>query len=293
MSRSVSEPSKTEALRICIVDAHSVYRTGLRTFIAEKIPGAQVFEAGSFIQGLSEIRFVDPFDVVLIDLDLSSFHSFDLLKQAFEACPRTRFAIISASDTRESILVSLAVGFHGFISKHQFDDDILDAIRDVAAGRIYVPPSIAEVEPRPLAKIGHAGALIDLNRQAVAGAMPPAAANDVELLKLTPRQREVLSYLALGMSNKEIARALHIAEATAKVHAGALLRALGARNRTEAAFKAGKVIKSLERSSPQNPSPARTATVREDGRTLPLRLMRTKPIAQATGTRVRRKSSLD
>ena len=67
------------------------------------------------------------------------------------------------------------------------------------------------------------------------------------LLKLTPRQREVLSHLALGMSNKEIARILHIAEATTKIHAAALLRTLGARNRTEAAFKVGRFVKLSEK----------------------------------------------
>ena len=117
--------------------------------------------------------------------------------------------------------------------------------------------------------------------------MPPAITSDADFLKLTPRQREVLSHLALGMSNKEIARALHIAEATTKIHAAALLRTLGARNRTEAAFKAGRLIKSLDRSPPLSPNATEAATVREDGRTLPLRLMKTNPTAQAVGAALR------
>ena len=67
---------------------------------------------------------------------------------------------------------------------------------------------------------------------------------EADLFKLTKRQREVLSLLAGGKSNKEIARALNIAEATTKIHMAALVRALGVRNRTEAAYKSGKLINS-------------------------------------------------
>jgi hypothetical protein len=101
----------------------------------------------------------------------------------------------------------------------------------------------------------------------------------------------VLSHLALGRSNKEIAQALHIAEATTKVHAAALLRALGARNRTEAAFKAGKLVNALDRYAPSSPGPAAATTVREDRRTLPLRLIDAKPVARAPAARLRRKPS--
>jgi DNA-binding NarL/FixJ family response regulator len=286
MSRSVLGQSKSgSALRIFVIDSHKVYRTGLRSVIADRMPGTEIFEADSLNRGLSELRFIDTFDLVLIDLDFSTFRSLQLLKPAFAASPNTRFAVISASDTRQNILAGLAAGFHGFISKHQFDDDILQAIKDIASGRIYVPPSLARAE--------HTDARGDINGDA-RPEMPPAIESDAEFLKLTPRQREVLSHLALGMSNKEIARALHIAEATTKIHAAALLRTLGARNRTEAAFKAGRLVKSLDRSPPLSPNSAEATTVREDGRTLPLRLMKSNPTAQAVGAALRRKpASLD
>ena len=72
----------------------------------------------------------------------------------------------------------------------------------------------------------------------------PFLSTEADLLKLTKRQREVLQLLARGMSNKEIARALKIAEATTKIHMAALLRALGARNSTEAAYMAGNLTNS-------------------------------------------------
>ena len=283
MYRSTPGQSKAgAALRILLVDPHSVYRRGLRSIIAESMPGTEILEAGTLNQGLADVRSIEPVDVLLVDLDQPSFRSVHLLKQAFEVSPKTRFAIISGSDTRQSILASLAAGFHGFISKQQPDGDILQAIRDIASGRIYVPPTLAETE---------AGDAPSDRSAEVPDAIAPAVKSDADLLSLTPRQREVLSHLALGRSNKEIAQALHIAEATTKVHAAALLRALGARNRTEAAFKAGKLVNALGRSAPSSPGPAAATTVREDRRTLPLRLIDAKPVARAPAARLRRKPS--
>ena len=217
--------------RILVLDEHTVYRTGLRSLICAKVPCAEVIEASSLVQGLSQLRN-SIFDLVLVGVDLSSFGPLNPLKAAGEASPATRFAIMSSSDTRTDILASLAAGFHGFISKHQSDTDILAAITDILSGRIYVPSSLAS----SLAEVGNGARRATL----------PTLSTGADALKLTKRQREVLSLLARGRSNKEIARALEIAEATTKIHMAALLRALGVRNRTEAAFKAGNLINSTE-----------------------------------------------
>ncbi len=214
--------------RILILDEHFISRTGLRILISAKVPHAEVIEASSLIQALSQIQ--EALDLVLLGLELSSFGQLNTLKAAREASPATRFAIISAADTRAAILASLAAGFHGFISKYQSDADILAAITDILSGRIYVPLSLTEAEDRD-ALDGRLGA-----------EEVPMLTTEVDLPKLTKRQREVLSLLAGGKSNKEIARVLDIAEATTKIHTAALLRALGVRNRTEAAFKAGKLV---------------------------------------------------
>jgi DNA-binding NarL/FixJ family response regulator len=211
--------------RILVLDEHAVYRTGLRSFICAKVPCAEVIEANSLIEGLSQLRNSN-FDLVLVGVGLSSFGPLNPLKAACEASPATRFAIISSSDTRTDILTSLAAGFDGFISKHQSDTDILAAITDILSGRIYVPSSLAEVG------------------NGARRATPPTLSTEADVLKLTKRQREVLSLLARGRSNKEIARALEIAEATTKIHMAALLRALGVRNRTEAAYRAGNLVNS-------------------------------------------------
>ena len=222
-----------ECRRILVLDEHCVYRTGLHDFIRAKIPRAEVIEASDPKEALSQIRDAC-FDLVLFGARRSSSAVLDFLKLGREASPNTRFAIVSASNTQTDILASLAAGFHGFISKRQSDTDILSAITDILSGRVYVPESLAEAgEANPLSS--------RFGKEALPSLLPEA-----DVLKLTKRQREVLSLLARGLSNKEIARTLAIAEATTKIHMAALLRALGVRNRTEAAFKASKLMNSTK-----------------------------------------------
>jgi DNA-binding NarL/FixJ family response regulator len=95
-----------------------------------------------------------------------------------------------------------------------------------SSGRIYVPPWLADVQ--------------DGDSQ-----ISPPANGEFETVRLTPRQKEILPLLSLGMSNKDIARRLKLAEGTSKFHTAALLRALGVRNRTEAAFVAAKLVGSI------------------------------------------------
>ena len=224
--------------RILIFDKHGVYRSGLRCLIGETIAIAEVIEAADCNEASSQIR-TGCFDLVLVGTGRSSLGPLDFLKQWREVAPTTRFATMSATNTRTDMLASLAAGFHGFISKHQPDTEIIAAINDVLSGRIYVPSSVVETDD---------GKSLGGNCSSEA---PLTSSIDAHILKLTKRQREVLSLLARGLSNKEIARALAIAEATTKIHLAALLRALGVRNRTEAAYKAANLAILTELSSPE------------------------------------------
>lgn len=219
--------------RLLIFDEQTVYRAGLRSFICAEIPRAEVIEASNLPQALDHIRNSN-IDLVLVGTGRSSLAALDFLKPARETSPATRFAVVSASDARTDILATLAAGFHGFISRQQSDTEILAAITDILAGRIYIPDQV------------------------------PALATEADVLRLTKRQREVLALLVRGLSNKEIARALEIAEATTKIHMAALFRGLGVRNRTEAAFKAAKLVHSTELGSARHRSlPADSALTRQ------------------------------
>ncbi|MFZ1885654.1 MAG: response regulator transcription factor [Rhodoplanes sp.] len=215
--------------RILVFDEQSVYRAGLRELISSKIPCAEVIDASDLYEALSQIRD-SFFDLVLVGTDRSDSGQLHSVKLAREAASATRFVIVSAADKRANILEVLAAGFHGFISKRQSDTDILSAVTDILSGRVYVPESLAEADEG------------DLLNSRVGREALPTILTEADVLKLTKRQREVLSLLARGLSNKEIARALAIAEATTKIHLAAILRVLGVRNRTEAAYKAASLI---------------------------------------------------
>jgi DNA-binding NarL/FixJ family response regulator len=211
--------------RILVADDHGLYRKGLRSTLEAALPKLEVFEADSLEAALIEIEADGNLDLVLVDLNMPGLVSFDSLREARECYPRTRFLVISASDAKADVLSCLASGLHGFVSKLQPDEEIIAAVKYVLDGCIYVPPWLAQI------------GVLGSNRCFGAG-LPSFLKVQDQFAKLTPRQRDVLPLLARGMSNKEIARALNIAEATTKIHAAGLCRVLGVRNRTEAAVAA-------------------------------------------------------
>jgi DNA-binding NarL/FixJ family response regulator len=210
---------------ILVIDEHSVYRSGIRALIEARVQHSRVVEASPF-ESFAANQY---FDLILVDSGCLSYRLLDFLNEVHELSPATRFAVISTSNTRADVLSCLSAGFHGFVHKLQPDEDLLTAINDLLSGRIYVPRWLADCDDyRPEA--AHS-----INAQ-------------VETQKLTRRQSDILPLIAQGMSNKEISSRLNIAQGTTKIHLAALLRALGARNRTEAAFIAAKLVGSGIRS---------------------------------------------
>jgi DNA-binding NarL/FixJ family response regulator len=209
---------------ILVVDGHSVYRNGLRDVIETRFQQSRVVEAPEFDRFDVEATF----DLILIDFGCLTQRSLGMLSEVLDIRPATRVAVMSTSNTRADVLRCLSAGFHGFVPKLQSDEELLSAIGDLLSGRIYVPRWLADD---------------DIDKPET----PETVSFDLEALRLTRRQNEILPLLAQGMSNKEIARELSIAEGTSKIHTAALLRALGARNRTEAAFMAAKLVGSRDR----------------------------------------------
>ncbi|NOJ47554.1 LuxR C-terminal-related transcriptional regulator [Bradyrhizobium archetypum] len=209
--------------RILIVDDHLMYRKALRGALESHIAKAHVLEADSLESACKRLDPDGCIDLSLLDLSTAGV-SFEALHGLHECYPKTRLAAMMALATRADIMRSLDAGLYGFVSKSQSDSEILGAIKDMLSGRVYVPTLLTKVGE---ATNGSGGQIHHLSPRL----------NRIEALsdKLTPRQREVLAMLARGMSNKEIARALRIAEGTTKIHASGVLRALGVRNRTEAA----------------------------------------------------------
>ncbi len=214
--------------RIVIADGHRLYRTGLRNAIEATIPETETLETDDLESARKLLEPDGNINLLIVDIDTPGA-SLETLRTMRQAYPNTRLAAIAALATRADILRSLEAGLYGFISKSQPDNEILGAIEDILSGRTYVPSTLAQC--------GSIANAMDSFRD-----RPGLGKTDVRVDKLTRRQREILPLLAKGMSNKEIARALKIAEGTTKIHASSLLRILGVRNRTEAAVLARTVF---------------------------------------------------
>lgn len=172
-----------------------------------------VAEAGSFDQVLNAIAQDQTIAMVTIDLDLPGMRGLERIRQLRIDYPQLRVVIVALMCDRETMLDALCAGIHGYIPKHLPSAEMLVAFRSVLAGQIYVPPLVSDLSAKRI--------------------VPRAVSSRAQ--RLTDRQFKVLGLLAAGRSNKEIARALCIAEGTVKVHITAAFRTLGVHNRVSAA----------------------------------------------------------
>jgi DNA-binding NarL/FixJ family response regulator len=210
--------------KVVIADSHPLARLGLSVALQRKIPEVEPFEADSLDLAINLLAVRAPVDLAIFALPMSDLSSPDSLRDVVETYPDTRFVIISGSGSRAEIVAALSAGLHGFVLKAQSEHEIVEAIEGILAGRIYVPSLMSKVSARP-----------EWEHLPLRNGADHHLNGHREIAGLTPRQHDVMTLLAEGHSNKEIARDLRIAEATAKIHVAAIMRNLGARNRTEAA----------------------------------------------------------
>jgi DNA-binding NarL/FixJ family response regulator len=207
--------------RVIIADGHPLARRGLRAALLETVQDIETFDAESLDIAINLLAEKSPVDLAILALPMPGLSWPDGLRDVVESYTETRFIILSASESRTEIVAALSAGLHGFIVKSQTELEIVSAVADVLAGRIYVPSLMSKANSRS---------------EWESAAPDRHHGGNGEIAGLTLRQHDVMKLLAGGLSNKEIARDLHIAEATAKIHVAAIMRTLGARNRTEAAL---------------------------------------------------------
>jgi DNA-binding NarL/FixJ family response regulator len=204
-------------MRALIADDHELFREGLKSLLEDAFSIENVAQASSLDEALDMIaNFPSPPELLILDLRMPGVTGAEAFSALRDAFPDTKVVVMSASEDRADILATLSGGVHGYIPKSLSTVQIEGALNEVLGGRIYVP-----------------SALGDLNASSGQAKAAPA----VNVQGLTARQRDVLWELLKGLSSKEIARNLHIAEGTVKIHLAAIYRVVGVRTRAEAIAK--------------------------------------------------------
>ena len=205
-----------ETIRSVIADDHAVVRAGLRALIATEAGMTVVAEAADGQEAVTHALALKP-DVILLDLLLPQMSGAEAISAIRHSWPDARILVLSSFADDERVFPALKAGALGYLLKDSSPHDLLQAIRDVAHGESALHPSIAR----------------KLVRQFSQPATPPPAH-----AVLTEREVEVLSQIARGRSNQQIADALYISERTVRTHVSSILEKLHLANRTQATLYA-------------------------------------------------------
>lgn len=202
---------------VLVVDDHAVTRLGLIALLKAEFGVHKAHEAAGLDEALVLLENFS-INLAIFDLGMPDLLHASELARVRRLRPGVRLVVLSGSHARHDILAALDAGVHGYIVKSARPEILIEKLRYVMSGEIYVPPGLADLPVAP-----------DLSN------VSASVATQGVPCRLSERQLQVLNGLVLGHSNKQIARALKLAEGTVKMHIGALFRALGATNRAHAA----------------------------------------------------------
>ncbi|WP_030353806.1 response regulator [Streptomyces scopuliridis] len=201
------------AIRVLLVDDHQVVRRGLRTFLEIQDDIEVVGEASDGAEGIARAEELRP-DVVLMDIKMPGTDGIEALRKLRELDNPARVLIVTSFTEQRTVVPALRAGASGYVYKDVDPEALAGAIRSVHAGHVLLQPEVA-------------GALL---------AQDEPGSGQGRGTSLTDREREVLTLIADGRSNREIARALVLSEKTVKTHVSNILMKLDLSDRTQAAL---------------------------------------------------------
>ena len=210
-------------MKILVVDDHPLVRDAMSQLVSELGGDTTVLQAPDCAVGLEAARANSDIDLVLLDLNLPGLRGIPALERFRRDHPAMPVVIVSMFRDRETVHEAIRRGAIGFIPKSSSRETIVNALRLILAGSVYVPPEAATDD------------------SAREDATPLVHARSAAELGITPRQGQVLALLMKGRSNKQICRELGLAERTVKAHMSAVLNALKVTSRTQAVIAAGKL----------------------------------------------------
>jgi DNA-binding NarL/FixJ family response regulator len=206
----------TDSPTFIVADDHPLFRNALRQTLEPHFPDVRIVEAGTLDEVVAAIEATEEPDLVLFDLNMPGARGFSGLMYLRAQYPAVPVCVVSASEDRDTIRRSLALGATGFVPKSSSPAEIRQAIDAILDGGAWTPPGLelggARGEDALAARLG----------------------------SLTPQQLRVLMMMGEGLLNKQIAYELSVSEATVKAHVSAVLQKLGVENRTKAVLAAGR-----------------------------------------------------
>lgn len=209
-----------DPITILLADDHQLFRRGVAGIIAEASDMQIVGQAGSGQEALELARQLLP-DLVIMDIHMPVMSGLEAVRVIKRELPHTRIIMLTVSDDDSDIFEALKCGAQGYLLKDIREDQLLSMIRGVAQGEASFSGAVA-------------ARILQEFQQPVTPQVQSKDAND----PLTAREQEVLQLLVTGLSNKEIAAALHVASGTVKNHISNILYKLHLNNRLEAAVYA-------------------------------------------------------
>jgi DNA-binding NarL/FixJ family response regulator len=208
-------------VRVYLLDDHEVVRRGVRDLMEDQ--GLEVVgEAGLAREAAARIPALRP-DVCLLDVRLPDGNGIDVCREVRSVDPAIQALMLTSFDDDEGLFAAIMAGAAGYVLKQIGSQDLVEAVRHVAAGGSLLDPSVT-------ARV--------LQRMRSGSAEQPH-----ELRTLTDREREILTLIAEGLTNRQIGERLYLAEKTVKNNVSNLLAKLGLERRTQAAVLAAKLLR--------------------------------------------------
>ena len=218
----------SRSLRLLVVDDHPLFRVGLWHLLNQLADNIQIVEASDVGQAMKQLTDGASFDIVLVDLLMPGMEGFENLKEICQRVPQTPVVVVSVKERAEDVRSAIDAGAMGYIPKSSSPQVLVQALKLVLSGGVYLPPHL----------LGASHTSPDVWPEARDISEPTLSG---PLGRLTPRQRQVLSLLAEGKSNKEIAGELGLAAGTVKIHVSSIFKALNVNNRTLAVIAANEL----------------------------------------------------
>jgi DNA-binding NarL/FixJ family response regulator len=212
------DPEPAPKIRVFLLDDHEIVRRGLRELLESEGDIEVVGESGLAEEAIRRIPALRP-DVAVLDGRLPDGSGIDVCREVRSQNPAIAALILTSYDDDEALFAAIMAGAAGYVLKQVRGNDLLDTVRRVAAGQSTLDPAVT---------------------QQVLDRLRNGPQEDPALAQLTVQERRILELIGEGMTNRQIAEAMYLAEKTVKNYVSAMLSKLGLERRTQAAVFASK-----------------------------------------------------